>query len=183
MEIWDLYTADREKTKETITRGERLPDGRFHLVVHACIFNANGEMLIQRRQPFKHGWSGLWDITVGGSAVAGDSSSDAVARELFEELGIRYDFEGLRPALTVHFPDGFDDVYLVKMELDPATLTLQHEEVAEIRWASEEEILSMIDNRSFIPYHKSFIEALFFLKDHNGFHTTNDFTAPTASSH
>ena len=48
-------------------RGEPMKDGDYHLVVHICIFNTDGKMLIQQRQPFKDGWSNLWDITVGGS--------------------------------------------------------------------------------------------------------------------
>ena len=87
MELWDLYTKEREKTGKTMMRGEAVPDGYYRFVVHICIFNDNGEMLIQKRQPFKSGWSGLWDVSVGGSAIAGDTSSQAAARELREELG------------------------------------------------------------------------------------------------
>lgn len=47
MEQWDIYTADREKTGRTWTRGKKLQDGDYHLVVHVCLFNASGEMLIQ----------------------------------------------------------------------------------------------------------------------------------------
>lgn len=35
MEKWDLYTKYREKTGKEHVRGEGLPDGLFHLVVHA----------------------------------------------------------------------------------------------------------------------------------------------------
>ena len=48
-------------------------------------------MLIQRRQPFKRGWSNLWDITVGGNAIAGDSSRSAAERETRAELGLSLD--------------------------------------------------------------------------------------------
>ena len=71
MELFDLYTADREKTGQTMVRGEPTPEGFYRLVVHVCIFNPEGQMLIQQRQPFKRGWANLWDVTVGGCAVAG----------------------------------------------------------------------------------------------------------------
>lgn len=180
MERWDLYTRDREKTGKTHARGEKLPKDTYHLVVHVCIFNAEGNMLIQRRQPFKHGWSDLWDLSVGGSAVAGEAPHAAAEREVLEELGIRLDLGTERPALTVHFPDGFDDIFLIQRDIPFSSLTLQAEEVAAVRWASEREILELINNGSFIPYHKSLIEALFFLKDHAGFHTSTDFTVPSA---
>ena len=64
MEIWDLYDINRLPTGETMIRGEKIKENRYHLAVHICIFNKQGEMLIQHRQPFKSGWSDLWDITV-----------------------------------------------------------------------------------------------------------------------
>jgi hypothetical protein len=39
MEIWDLYTKDRVRTGRQIRRGEPVPAGFFHLVVHICLFN------------------------------------------------------------------------------------------------------------------------------------------------
>lgn len=161
MEYWDIYDIDRIKTGRTMVRGDEIKRGDYHLVVHICIFNENDEMLIQQRQPFKSGWSNLWDITVGGSAVKGDDSRIAAARELFEELGITHDFTDARPFLTVNFDGGFDDYYLVEKEVDLSTLTLQYEEVQAVKWASIDEIFEMIDKGVFIPYYKSLIRLLF----------------------
>lgn len=161
MEIWDLYDIDRKLTGETMVRGDPVPQGRYHLVVHICIINSLGQMLIQRRQPFKRGWSGMWDLTVGGSAVSGDTSCQAAHRELLEELGLDLDFTGITPAVSVSFSDGFDDYYILEAEPDPASLKLQYEEVAEVKWASLGEILAMVKDGSFIPYHPSFLEFLF----------------------
>ena len=180
MELWDLYTSDREKTDRTMIRGEKTPDGFYRIVVHVCIFNDRGQMLIQQRQPFKKGWSNLWDITVGGSAVAGDTSRTAAQRELKEELGIEHFFDDLRPALTINFPGGFDDIYLIEKNVDLTEVRLQYEEVQTVRWSEESEILAMIDNGDFIPYHKSLISMLFFLRNHSGTHTHADTTKPTA---
>lgn len=165
MELWDLYTRDRKKTGKTMIRGEEPPEGYYRTVIHICIFNGKGEMLIQHRQPFKSGWSDMWDVSVGGSAVAGDSSSDAAERELREELGLEMSFADIRPALTLNFKHGFDDIYIIKREVDSSELKLQYEEVKEVKWADADEIKRMIDEGSFIPYHKSYIDLLFFRKD------------------
>lgn len=171
MEKWDLYTRYREKTGRTIVRGEQIPEGMFRLVVHVCIFNSRGEMLIQQRQVDKSGWPGLWDLTVGGHVVAGETSSMAAERETQEELGLAISMEGKRPVLTPTFPNGFDDMYTLEMEVDLSSLVLQEEEVKDARWASIEDILEMIDRGIFIPYHKSLIELLFFLRNHSEVHT------------
>ena len=46
MELFDLYTADRVKTGRTMVRGGQTPEGFYRLVVHICIFNPEGKMLI-----------------------------------------------------------------------------------------------------------------------------------------
>lgn len=178
MELFDLYTADRVKTDRTMVRGDPTPEGYYRLVVHVCIFNQKGQMLIQQRQPFKSGWSNLWDVTVGGSAVSGDTSRSAAERETLEELGLSVDLSDVRPTLTVHWENGFDDYYVLTREVDPASLRLQPEEVQQVRWADKDEILRMIDDRQFIPYEKSLIELLFFRRNHRSSHTVRDWTTP-----
>lgn len=170
MELWELYTYDRQRTGHTMLRGDGQPEGLFRLVVHVCIFNSDGKMLIQQRQPFKEGWPNLWDITVGGSALSGEDSRNAIARELYEELGIKFSFENLCPSLTVYFDGGFDDIYLIEQNVDLSEIRLQSEEVQAVRWCSRQEILKMIENGRFIPYHKSLIELLFAMRKYRGAH-------------
>ena len=165
-ELWDLYTVDRECTGQTIRRCDPCPAGRYHLVVHVCIF-WQGRMLLQQRQSFKDGWPGLWDVTAGGSALAGETSRAAAERELWEEMGIAASLEGRLPALTMTFPDGFDDYYLLQRDVALADLRLQPEEVQDARWATQEEIFAMIDAGTFLPVHKSAIELLFWLSGHD----------------
>ena len=178
MELFDLYAADRERTGRTMVRGEPTPEGFYRLVVHVCIFDEAGRMLIQQRQPFKLGWSNLWDVTVGGSAVAGDSSRAAAERETREELGLTIDLDGAVPTLTLCWEHGFDDYYVLTRPVDTAALTLQESEVQAVRWATEEEILRMIDDGTFIPYEKSLISLLFFRRNHRSAHTRSDTTNP-----
>ena len=171
MELWDLYDKHRNLTGETMVRGEPVPQDRYHLVVHICIFNSKGEMLIQHRTDFKPTWSGMWDLSVGGAVSAGESSSTGAEREVLEEIGLQMNFSNQAPAISVTFPDGFDDYYIVEQDLDISALRFQEEEVQGAKWASMEEIFSMIDDGRFIPYHKSFIEFLFFRCTGNGTRT------------
>ena len=46
MEIWDLYNELREVTGKEHIRGEEIPEGYYHLVVHVWIKNKKGEYLI-----------------------------------------------------------------------------------------------------------------------------------------
>lgn len=127
MELWDVYNRDKTKTGKTMVRGEKIKKGSYRLVVHACIFNSKGEMLIQQRQPFKSGWPNMWDITIGGSAISGETSQTAIEREIFEEIGLKIDLQNIQPHLTINFDTGFDDVYLIEREIDIKDLVLQYE--------------------------------------------------------
>ena len=75
MERMDLYDAQRRPLGRTAERGEKLPEGIYHLMAHILVFHPDGRILIQRRQPFKKYWSGLWDITTGGGALAGEDTA------------------------------------------------------------------------------------------------------------
>ena len=176
MELWDLYTKDRERLGETMERGAAHPAGKYRLVVHIAIFNSRGEMLIQQRQADKFGWPNLWDISASGSVIAGETTCMAAEREIGEELGLSLSFANRRPALTVHFPEGLGDVFVVEEDIDLSTLTLQVEEVQAVRWADEAEILNMIENDTFIPYQSNFISLLFYLRNHATLHVKPDLT-------
>ncbi len=168
MEIWDVYDEKRAKTGRTMVRGEAVAEGDYHLVVHVCIFNSKGEMLLQKRQAFKKGWPGMWDLTVGGAAIAGDDSNKAAERELFEEIGYAADLSKMRPHLTVNFDTGFDDIYLMTADVDIDSLQLQYEEVEQVKWATKEEINEMLKSGQFVPYHQSLINLLFEMRNHFG---------------
>ena len=173
-EFFDLYDINRNRTGKTLERGTKVPEGYYRLVVHVCVFGSDGRLLIQKRQPFKNGWSGMWDLTAGGSALAGDSSQQAASRELKEEIGLDYDLTGVRPAMTIYFDGGFNDIYTINLDVDLDNLKLQETEVEQVKWATEEEILEMLRNKEFVLYKSSFISLLYFLRNHNGAFTHKD---------
>lgn len=174
MEYFDLYDRDRRPTGIRARRGDSVPPDRYRLAIHVCLFNPEGGLLIQKRQPFKKKWSGLWDLSAAGSAICGENSQKAAERETLEELGLKIDLTDCRPALTVHWDKGFDDIFILTMDIDTESLKLQAEEVEAVRWSSLKEILMMIDKGLFIPYEKSFIELLFRLRLHRDIHSRSD---------
>lgn len=161
MELWDVYDRDRVKTGRTMVRGEPICEGDYHLVIHVCIFDGNGKMLIQKRQTTKKAWPDMWDVSVGGSAVAGDTSRMAAKRETAEELGLKLDFDEAVPVMTVYDEGCFDDIYIVHCEPDISSLHLQEEEVQAVKWAGLDEILAMKDRGEFVPWRRGLIESFF----------------------
>lgn len=165
-ELWDLYNVNREKNGEVLVRGNRIPEGCYRLVVHVCIFDAQGRMLIQQRQKTKAGWPDMWDVSVGGHVQAGETTQEAGERETMEELGLSVELQGKRPAVSTSFSNGYDDIYTVEMDVDINELKLEPDEVQAVRWATKEEILDLMEQGKFIRYHRSLIELEFYLRNH-----------------
>ena len=161
MELVDLYDENRVPLGRVAERHAKKAPGEHRMVVHVCIFNGLGQMLIQQRSPEKTIWPELWDVSIGGGVDAGETSRQGAVREVGEELGYDLDLIGLRPAVTVNFEGGFDDFFVVTRDLDLGDLRLQKEEVSDVRWATLEETLAMLENGQFIPYPPSFLRFLF----------------------
>jgi isopentenyl-diphosphate delta-isomerase type 1 len=60
----------------------------MHRVVHVLVFNARGELLLQKRSMAKDVAPGRWDTSVGGHVDPGETLEEAAKRELSEELGV-----------------------------------------------------------------------------------------------
>ena len=163
-----MYDEDRRPTGETVERFGGFPDGGLHMVVHVCVFDRRGRMLIQRRQETKAAWPGRWDLSAGGCALAGGDQPSSRQPRNARGTGLRPRPRRRASALTVNFSRGFDDLYLIERDVDVQNLRLQAEEVMDVRWAAREEVLQMIDAGAFIPYRKSLIELLFDMRGQMG---------------
>lgn len=143
MEIWDLYDADRRLTGKTAVRGNALPEGCYHLIVDVLFLNSRGETLLQRRAKDKEILPDIWSLT-GGSAVQGEDSAMACARETEEEMGFAPDMASARVIYTerVARPGRgfFRDVWLVFQDVPLSHMRYQPQEVQDGMWVLPEKI-------------------------------------------
>lgn len=85
-----------------LPRAQMRRRGLMYRVNYILVFNAAGEILVQRRTDSKDMYPGLLDLAAGGVVRAGESYELSAARELKEELGVS-------APLTVHFDLWFED--------------------------------------------------------------------------
>lgn len=168
MEFVDLYDKNRKKLNRTKNKYEVFDSNEFMIIVHTCIFNSNHQMLVQKRANDKKDFPGKWDISSGGAVIAGETSSEAARRELYEELGIDISLEQERVYLTIHYDKGFDDYYFIHMDKNIKEFQYSKDEVLGIKWATKEEINEMMKNKDFVTYNEGFIELLFSMSTNRG---------------
>jgi len=164
MELWDLYTENRELTGRTHIRGEEIPEGCYHLVVHVWIHNSRGEYLISQRAASRPTFPLMWE-TVGGSVLAGEDSLSGAMREAKEEVGIdllpesgRLLFTKVRSIIGGKQYSDIMDVWLFSYDGDVQLSHATTDEVAQIRWMPPAEIQSLLDSGSLVENLSYFFE-------------------------
>lgn len=76
------------------TRRECHSDKKLiHRAVGVLIFNDKGEVLIQKRSASKDKWPEYFTLSASGHVEKGESYSEAAARELHEEIGVKVNLE------------------------------------------------------------------------------------------
>ena len=158
MELWDIYDNCFEKTGRTHVRGEELKEGDYHLIVHIFPFNSKGEILIQKRADTVKTKPGMWAAT-GGSVVAGETAWEGCQRELKEEIGLIATKENTELLAVLRKKNRFRSIWVIKSDVEARQLTLQEEEVADVKWVTADEIRQMVKDGIFWGY--DYLEWLF----------------------
>jgi 16S rRNA (adenine1518-N6/adenine1519-N6)-dimethyltransferase len=78
---------ENDRQISTASRLEVHENNFRHRAVHILIFNDAGEILLQKRSPWKDRHPLLWDSSAAGHVEANEDYEEAAGRELMEELG------------------------------------------------------------------------------------------------
>lgn len=153
-EFFDVLNEWGEFTNEVASREECHKKGLWHKgVVVFIVSNDNKRVLLQQRSATKKLYPNLWDITAGGHVFAGELGYEAVIRETKEEIGIDLTRESLEfiGATTSENIKGdiinrhYNEYYIAHDDIDIKNITLQTEEVQDIKWFTKEEIIEKVN--------------------------------------
>ncbi|MFM1556587.1 MAG: NUDIX hydrolase [Limisphaerales bacterium] len=124
----------RELRSVVHTRGLR------HRAVHVLVFNAAGQLFLQKRSMAKDNDPGLWDSSCSGHVDSGESYAVAAERELMEEIDLLVD-EPMEELFKIEASagTGFEFAVIYRTESE-GPFTLCPEEIDEGRWFTPEEI-------------------------------------------
>lgn len=145
MEFNDVYDEERMPTGQVHKRGTPWKPGEYGLVVCVWVYDGNGHFLLTRRAKGKS-FAGTWENS-GGAARAGETSRQAIARELFEETGIRAGEEEFELIDTGKDRNTFYDFYCLQRRVALKDIVLQPGETDDVQWAGYGKIHWMIRTR------------------------------------
>lgn len=118
-------------------------DGDLHRAFSVLVFNAKGELLIQRRADSKYHCPGQWANTTCSHPRGGERVQKAAHRRLIEEMGFDCQLErGFKFQYRVEFDNG-----LIENEIDRVffgkyngNVSPNSEEVSEYKWIPMDEL-------------------------------------------
>lgn len=155
MEYLQIFDEKKIALDEKIERSlkKTLTNGKHFMIVLLFIQNEN-KFLIQKTSISKDNIF----ATTGGHVTYKDSSLETVIKEAKEELNLDLDINDITFINTFDHSNCFCDVYYTNKKININDIKLQEEEVEDIFWLSEDEILNLIDENNF---RKSNIEAFY----------------------
>lgn len=160
MEMWDIYDKDKKPTGRTMKKNDWiLKDGEYHLTVLGVVKHVDGKFLITKRVMTKAWAPGWWEVS-GGACQAGETSYEAVVREVGEETGLdvsgcsadkAYKFTYMRenPGKGDNY---FVDVYRFEMDFEESDLNIQEAEAAGYMLATLDQIKAFAAEGIFLHY-------------------------------
>lgn len=153
-EKFDVLKENGEYEGRIESRDDCHKYGFWHKAVAMFMINSKGQVLLQKRSANKKLWPNKWDMTAGGHVLAGEFGFEAIIREIKEELGIdiqKNDITFIGSAISTKIKGDiinkhFNEYYIINKDLDETTLTLQTEEVSDVKWFDKDEIVKRIQN-------------------------------------
>jgi mutator protein MutT len=156
MEFWDIYDINKNRTGRTMRRNDwTMAPGDYYLSVLGVVRTPDGRFLITRRAMDKQWAPGWWEIP-GGGVKAGESSFEAVCREVLEETGIdvshaaggyRFCYHREQPGQNY-----IVDIYRFDMDISQKDIKLQENEDIDGKLATPDEIKKIAEEGLFLHY-------------------------------
>ena len=158
MELWDIYDKDKKPTGRTMERNDWcLQDGEYHLTVLGVVCRPDGKFLITKRVMTKAWAPGWWEVS-GGAVMAGETSGEAVKREVLEETGLDvtnaeggyvFSYKRENPGEGDNY---FVDIYRFVMDFDESDVKPQEAETDGFMLATVDEIKAFAKQGIFLHY-------------------------------
>lgn len=144
------FVDENDKVIGSGTKDEALEQGIAHRVSRVFLFNAEDELLIQRRGDHLISFPGRWDHSASGHVDEGETYMEAAVREMQEEIGVtgvpleEISKEYFEEDINGRIAKRFNAVYTGQYDGD---VHANPDEVAEVRWISPATLKKWVDEK------------------------------------
>lgn len=128
----------------------------YIFILTLTIINNENKILIQKRSEQKRLEPNVWAMT-GGSVILGENSKETIVREAKEELDIDINPNELKFMTKFKTGNVWIDTYILKHNYDISKMKFQEDEVSDAKWATWEEINTLVKNEEFIKHRWEFV--------------------------
>ena len=153
----------------TAMKSEAHKMGWFHETVHIWFYTSDGRVLLQQRGKEKDTHPLLWDVSVAGHIVAGETIELSALREVEEEIGLSISEKelekiGVYKSVQKHREDlvdcEFHHTFLCELKVPLEHLRKQESEVEALKLISllqfSEETWGMANLKKYVPHEVSY---------------------------
>lgn len=138
-EVFDVVN-ERDEVIGQRPRSEVHRLGLMHRAIHVLVFNAAGQVFLQKRSMAKDRQPGLWDSSASGHVDSGEDYDSCAVRELREEIGLEL---GAPPQRLFKLPASAqtdqEHVWIYRCEAE-GPFQLDPHEIERGGWFSAEEV-------------------------------------------
>lgn len=158
IEQWEILDESGNPTGKIIEKHDKraFDKGIYHLGSDVWIINKENKILIQKRSDKKRLQPNVWAMT-GGSVILGEESKETIVREAKEELDININPDELKFITKFKTGNVWIDTYILKHDYDISKMKFQEDEVSDAKWATWEEINTLVKNGEFIKHRWEFV--------------------------
>ncbi|MBE7436492.1 MAG: NUDIX domain-containing protein [Anaerolineales bacterium] len=138
---------DKDEVIGQASRSDVHRRGLQHRGVHVFLFDAQGEMLIQKRSADRASSPSLLDCSVSEHVKAGESYREAAMRGLKEEMGVEGIEINLLGKIQMEYGPNDNEISVIyEGKIQPGQVRFDPEEISEVRFMRLDEIRAGIDN-------------------------------------
>ncbi len=174
-ELIDVLDEFGNKTGIVKKKSDIKRDGDFHRAISVIIFDEDNNVLLQKRSSSKKIFANLWSIFLKGHIQAGETPIDACIREINEEVGLIANPDNLKYLYTLyeeHIDNDyieriFFDTFFLRMKFKFSDITIQEEELSDVKLIPIDEVFSLFDNNdpSLVPNYEDYKKITRILKN------------------
>jgi len=145
-EIFDIVN-ERDEVIGQASRQEVHARGLWHRAVHVLVFNARGEVFLQKRSLNKDCAPGKWDSSSSGHLDQGEAYDACAVREVREEIGLHLKAPPTRLfKIDARKETGWEFCWVYRCESE-GPFTLHPEEIETGAWFTPDAVTKQVNEQ------------------------------------